>query len=203
LHQSEILKKLSIISHQNSIQTSMQSSFLKKAFSYLLVLLIGVWVGYLIPKNDEATSIGSGTNPTQEGFDHTSTKKNQPISKESTLHDAAPDEELQQADSPSFNPGSSSKINKEVPTKVYKVLSYIQQHGTAPEGYVGGRRFKNLEKLLPQQSSNHARLAYQEWDVNPKIEGRNRGRERLVTDSEGNAYFTADHYQSFTKIEPK
>ena len=43
-------------------------------------------------------------------------------------------------------------------------------------------------------------IAYQEWDVNPKVEGVNRGTERLVTGSDGSAYVTADHYRTFTKI---
>jgi guanyl-specific ribonuclease Sa len=36
--------------------------------------------------------------------------------------------------------------------------------------------------------------------VNPKVEGVNRGTERLITGSDGSAYVTADHYKTFTKV---
>lgn len=43
-------------------------------------------------------------------------------------------------------------------------------------------------------------ITYREWDVNPKIKGVDRGEERLVTGSDGSAYYTADHYQTFIHI---
>lgn len=91
--------------------------------------------------------------------------------------------------------------NAEVPAKVLKVLQYIEENGEAPEGYVGGRKFKNLEQLLPKIDKNNKRINYREWDVNPKIDGKNRGKERLVTGDDESAYFTNDHYQSFKKIK--
>lgn len=95
-----------------------------------------------------------------------------------------------------------SEVDKgEVPAKVLKVLKYIEENGEAPEGYVGGRKFKNLEQLLPKIDKNNKRINYREWDVNPKIDGKNRGKERLVTGDDESAYFTNDHYQSFKKIK--
>jgi ribonuclease T1 len=95
-----------------------------------------------------------------------------------------------------------SEVDKaEVPAKVRKVLKHIEETGEAPEGYVGGRKFKNLEQLLPKIGKNNKRINYREWDVNPKIEGKNRGKERLVTGDDDSAYFTNDHYQSFKKIK--
>lgn len=91
--------------------------------------------------------------------------------------------------------------SEDVPAKVLKVLSYIDENGEAPEGYVGGRKFKNLEGLLPKKDQSDRRINYQEWDVNPKIEGQNRGKERLVTGDDQSAYYTNDHYQSFKKIK--
>ncbi|MFC0182364.1 ribonuclease [Pseudarcicella hirudinis] len=90
--------------------------------------------------------------------------------------------------------------NTEIPDKVYKVLEYVQRNGNAPEGYVGGRRFGNFERLLPANDSAGNKIQYQEWDVNPKVNGRNRGAERLITGSDGKAYFTNDHYRSFIEI---
>ncbi len=97
------------------------------------------------------------------------------------------------------------KTNGNIPSKVFEILKYIQQNGKPKEGYVGGRRFGNYEKILPKYDANGKAIEYQEWDVNPKIEGQNRGKERLVTGSDGNAYYTNDHYQSFTLVprQPK
>lgn len=94
----------------------------------------------------------------------------------------------------------SSKQSK-IPQKVYEVLKYIKENGAAPDGYVGGRKFGNYEKQLPQKDKNERRINYQEWDVNPKQQGRNRGAERLVTGSDGRAYYTKNHYKSFIEIE--
>ncbi|MGO9868230.1 MAG: ribonuclease domain-containing protein [Rhodomicrobium sp.] len=43
-------------------------------------------------------------------------------------------------------------------------------------------------------------MTYQEWDVNPRVPGVNRGAQRLVTGSDGSAYYTDDHYKTFTQI---
>ncbi len=89
--------------------------------------------------------------------------------------------------------------SKNIPNKVYKVLEHIDKTGTAPDGYVGGRKFGNYEKLLPQKKGT-LRINYKEWDVNRKIKGKNRGAERLVTGDDKSAYYTEDHYQSFHQI---
>lgn len=94
---------------------------------------------------------------------------------------------------------SVSENNSEIPGKVYEVLKYIRQNHEAPSGYVGGRVFSNREKILPQFDENHNKIRYQEWDVNPKVNGRNRGTERLVT-SDVKAYYTNNHYKSFTEV---
>ncbi|MBP7273723.1 MAG: hypothetical protein KA974_07765 [Saprospiraceae bacterium] len=91
--------------------------------------------------------------------------------------------------------------NNNIPQKVYNVLQYIRQYDDAPDGYVGGRKFGNFEKHLPQKGSDGKRINYREWDVNPKREGKNRGAQRLITGDDGSAYYTADHYDTFTKIE--
>lgn len=87
-----------------------------------------------------------------------------------------------------------------VPAKAIAVLKYIRQHQEAMPGYVGGRKFGNYEGILPKQDENGQRINYQEWDVNPKQEGRNRGTERLVTSST-KAYYTNNHYRSFVMIK--
>jgi guanyl-specific ribonuclease Sa len=96
--------------------------------------------------------------------------------------------------------GSSYKLPEGVPAKVAKVLKYIDEHKKAPPGYEGGRPFLNLEKRLPRKDKRGRVIKYQEWDVNRKVRGKNRGPERLVTGSDGSAYYTADHYKTFIKI---
>jgi len=105
------------------------------------------------------------------------------------------------ADEKSFD-YQSNKQGK-IPQKVYEVLKYIKENGEAPDGYVGGRKFGNYEKQLPQKDANGRRINYQEWDVNPKQQGRNRGAERLVTGSDNKAYYTQNHYKTFIEIETK
>jgi ribonuclease T1 len=93
------------------------------------------------------------------------------------------------------------RSNAKIPQKVYRVLKYIKQHNEAPQGYIGGREFKNREKRLRQKTSEGRRIKYREWDVNPKSQGRNRGRERLVTGDDETSWYTADHYNTFTEIK--
>lgn len=98
-------------------------------------------------------------------------------------------------------PDYQSNKQGKIPQKVYEVLKYVKENGTAPNGYVGGRKFGNYEKQLPQKDENGRRINYQEWDVNPKQQGRNRGAERLVTGSNDKAYYTKNHYKSFINVE--
>jgi ribonuclease T1 len=91
-----------------------------------------------------------------------------------------------------------------VPATAKEILNYIDAHHRAPDGYEGGRTFHNLGEggghPLPTTDDNGRPIRYQEWDIHPKRAGRNRGAERLVTGSDGSAYFTADHYRNFTRI---
>ncbi len=99
----------------------------------------------------------------------------------------------------SYSAGSLKQGN--VPVKVYDVLEYIKANGKAKKNYVGGRTFGNREKILPKVDENGKKIKYQEWDVNRKIQGKNRGAERIVTGSDGRSWYTSDHYKSFTEIK--
>lgn len=94
-----------------------------------------------------------------------------------------------------------SKSAAGVPTHAMDVLSFVRDHGQAPDGFVGGRTFQNREKQLPQKTAAGQKISYREWDVHEKIPGQNRGAERLVTGSDGSAWYTKDHYQTFLRIE--
>lgn len=80
-----------------------------------------------------------------------------------------------------------------VPAKAWRVLEIIRSTGQAPEGYVGGRVFQNREGHLPEGGD------YREFDVDPHRGGRNA--ERLVVEwKTKKAWYTADHYQTFTPL---
>jgi ribonuclease T1 len=83
----------------------------------------------------------------------------------------------------------------EVPGRARNVLAEVQRrHGQPPPGYVGGRRFENRERRLPSG-------AYREYDVQPKVRGRDRGPERIVIDQRtGKAWYTGDHYRTFVPL---
>jgi guanyl-specific ribonuclease Sa len=99
---------------------------------------------------------------------------------------------------------TATRPRQTVPRKVLEVLDYVEKNGRAPEGYEGGRTFLNLgrdgEQSLRNFDANANTVKYREWDVNPQVEGRNRGTERLVTGSDGRAYYTADHYRTFIRV---
>ena len=91
-----------------------------------------------------------------------------------------------------------------VPAKATTTLAYIDAHHRAPDGFVGGTTYQNDGRgggqSLPRKDGRAASIAYREWDVNRHEQGVNRGAERLITGSDGSAYYTADHYQTFRRI---
>jgi len=111
----------------------------------------------------------------------------------------------QQNNKPAENTAPAATGNSEhssgIPQKVYDVLKYIREYNHAMPGYVGGRVFSNREEILPREDNNGNPILYHEWDVNPKVEGQNRGTERIITGSDGRAWYTNDHYQSFKEIK--
>ncbi len=82
-----------------------------------------------------------------------------------------------------------------IPPVARDTLKAIEaRHGEPLPGYVGGRNFQNRERVLP-------RGRYREYDVHPKVPGKNRGAERIVINqASGKAYYTADHYRSFVPM---
>ena len=87
---------------------------------------------------------------------------------------------------------NSSAVQGAIPGWARETLKALEaRHGEPLPGYVGGRAFQNRERALP-------RGRYREYDVHPKVRGKNRGAERIVIDQRtGKAYYTADHYRSF------
>jgi len=91
-----------------------------------------------------------------------------------------------------------------VPQKALDALQHIQNNGSPPPGTRGGGGYANDGRgngeILPETDSNGNDINYREWDVDKYQPGVNRGPERLVTGSDGSAYYTGDHYGTFVRI---
>jgi dienelactone hydrolase len=115
--------------------------------------------------------------------------------------EAAADRRPEPPSGPEARPGPATvALPRGVPARVGEVLAFVHENHRAMPGYEGGRSFGNFEGHLPRTDRQGRRVRYQEWDVYPLRSGVNRGAERLVTGSDGSAYYTRDHYDSFIKI---
>jgi guanyl-specific ribonuclease Sa len=91
-----------------------------------------------------------------------------------------------------------------VPQNVQDTLNQIDAgkwpgSANAP-GTKGGSVFDNDQQLLPTRDASGEPITYQEWDVNPRVSGQDRDAQRIVTGSDGSAWYTTDHYQTFHRI---
>lgn len=98
---------------------------------------------------------------------------------------------------------NQSLSTKTIPKQAYKIYNYIILYGKAPDNYIGGREFKNIEKRLPLRNKKKEKIKYREWDIWPKKYGKNRGPERLVTSDDGRAWYSPNHYKSFMELKPR
>jgi ribonuclease T1 len=97
----------------------------------------------------------------------------------------------------------ASAATVSVPPKAHAILNYVQSHhGHAPKGYEGGREFKNWDAKLAKTDPDGKPITYHEYDVNPHKSHINRGTERLVLGSDGKAYYSGDHYNTFVPVGP-
>ncbi|HWH93963.1 MAG TPA: RHS repeat-associated core domain-containing protein [Baekduia sp.] len=101
---------------------------------------------------------------------------------------------------------AAKAVEHEVPIgpvaeKAWQTADRVAEKGAPFPGYKGGRVFENRGPgmRLPESGANGP-IKYQEWDVNPYAKGVNRGGERLVTGSDGSAYYTTNHYDTFTRF---
>ncbi|SIL16161.1 ribonuclease [Mycobacteroides abscessus subsp. abscessus] len=84
-----------------------------------------------------------------------------------------------------------------VPTEAVERLREIDNRtwpGSGTRGTKGGGVWNNDKRQLPKN------IAYQEWDQSDKIPNVSRDSFRIITGSDGSAYFTPDHYRSFVRI---
>jgi guanyl-specific ribonuclease Sa len=98
-------------------------------------------------------------------------------------------------------PEKSDILSRGVPVYVIEVLTYVKKYNEPKKGYIGGRKFFNREKRLPERENSGKKIEYKEWDVHPGKINKNRGPERLVTGSNNKAYYTHNHYRDFTEIK--
>jgi len=104
-----------------------------------------------------------------------------------------------------------AKLNRSTPTQLiaigpapqsaWAILNRVTAKGATFPGYKGGKIFQNLGlgTRLPNYGHGGA-IKYRVWDVNPYIKGLGRGSQRLITGSDGSAYYTSNHYGTFIKI---
>ncbi|MCX6206172.1 MAG: hypothetical protein NTZ19_07970, partial [Bacteroidetes bacterium] len=93
-----------------------------------------------------------------------------------------------------------------IPETARDVVDYASsRNGAAQPGYRGGRTFSNDGReggqVLPQRDASGNLITYKEYDVNPYVQGQNRGSERVVIGNNGKSYYTNSHYSTFTEIK--
>ncbi|MEC3917243.1 ribonuclease domain-containing protein [Nocardia sp. CDC160] len=84
-----------------------------------------------------------------------------------------------------------------IPQRAWTTLDLIDQGKWPPAdcpGTHGGTVWRNRDGQLPSG------VRYLEWDVNCKIPGQSRDAERIVTGDDGSAWYTDDHYATFTRM---
>jgi hypothetical protein len=106
--------------------------------------------------------------------------------------------------------GAIAGGGRSVPQKVLDVLKQIDSGkwpgaARAP-GTKGGSGWDNDPpepggpRPLPTTDASGKPITYKEWDVNPKVPGQDRDDQRIVTGSDGSAYYTNDHYKTLHRI---
>lgn len=99
--------------------------------------------------------------------------------------------------------GSGGGGDPDAPGQAQNVLGKIDDGDWPPKGVKGGGSFSNDGRpggeVLPTTDANGNPVTYQEWDLNPKGP-HGRDAIRIVTGSDGSAYYTDDHYNTFTKM---
>jgi guanyl-specific ribonuclease Sa len=90
-----------------------------------------------------------------------------------------------------------------IPQRAWGTLVRIDA-GTWPpndgSGTKGGGTWRDAEGRLPRTDPSGKPIAYREWDVNEKQRGHNRDAERIITGSDGSAWYTGDHYATFARM---
>ena len=82
-----------------------------------------------------------------------------------------------------------------LPEQARQTVALIQRHGPFPYSH-DGIVYQNLERQLPIEPAGY----YHEYTV-VTPGSPDRGTRRIITGRDGAFYYTADHYQSFVRID--
>ena len=113
-----------------------------------------------------------------------------PSTSPTTTSESAP------SDSPATPDSLSASLEESEVAGIAAVLTAIDSGEPLPYEE-DGQTFQNREGLLPQQPIGYYREYTVETPGSP-----DRGARRLVIGDGGETYYTADHYASFTLIDP-
>lgn len=99
--------------------------------------------------------------------------------------------------------GGKGGSKDKVPQKAKDALDKIDKNPEEYlEDYYGGIEFKNKPNTKAGETPipNDNTATYTEYDINPYKYGKSRGTERVVTGSDGSAWYTPDHYKTWQQI---
>jgi ribonuclease T1 len=148
----------------------------------LALLLLGVLLagGYLISavRPDHSASSGSGPATAAGPTAGPSAGGSRPAASSSRDADGLP-----------------AVRSADLPVEARRVLALLDAGGPFPYPQ-DGTVFGNVERLLPA----HPRGWYREYTV-PTPGSRDRGARRIIAGRDGARYYTADHYESFARVE--
>ncbi|MCR4588920.1 MAG: ribonuclease [Lachnospiraceae bacterium] len=163
-------------------------------------------------EESEAISVAEPANLAENEGQTAETAGNEGQSKETeTVAQAAETEDNEEDPSRAYLDKAGTYNSKE------EVALYIHQYGELPDNYItkkeakklgweggsvekyapgkaiGGDHFGNYEGLLPEDGD------YTECDIDT-LGKSSRGAKRIIFDTEGNIYYTEDHYESFEQL---
>lgn len=102
---------------------------------------------------------------------------------------------------PTSVPGASSGLPvtamSALPAQVGQTYQLIRRGGPFPYPEHDGEVFGNRQHRLPGEKSGY----YHEYTV-PTPGSHDRAMRRLITGSQGELYYTGDHYSSFVVVDP-
>lgn len=93
--------------------------------------------------------------------------------------------------------GLPTRALSELPDEVEGTWRLIERGGPFPHEE-DGTVFGNRERRLPAEEASY----YREYTVETPGSD-DRGARRLVTGSDGELYYTEDHYESFVAVDPE
>jgi len=88
-----------------------------------------------------------------------------------------------------------------IPQHAYTMAQQIKANGGVQiSGYKGGGTYRNIPSGSGGQQLPTG-VNYKEYDINPYVQGQNRGAERIVMGDDNSVWYTNNHYMTFTQIK--